>query len=272
MKNSINSIPTASAHRVRERILGAAFTAFPKMAMPVPARSISRHAPKSRNEISMRISRVSTRCLSPASSVAPIECDCLRICLPRAAADARLNAYRVCGELSARGLPPVGHHDVPLGDHGGDKLARDRPSPRIRPAVMPRAPRSRSVGERPINRADRPGKTGGDGDPVFGTCLGGPDGRPAVGGCGDARFRRGRATRSQGDRGIYEATSRSGHGQIARSTGPGCRAGVIVAFNRAASLAPGLVNAALYHHSGRMGFARTERREAREAQGDHSGS
>ena len=45
----------------------------PRRVMPVPARSISRHAPKSQNATSMRISPASMPCSSPASRAAPIE-------------------------------------------------------------------------------------------------------------------------------------------------------------------------------------------------------
>ena len=64
--------------------------------MPIPARSISRPAPKSRNATSMRISAASTRCSSPASRAAPIECGCPRTCRSHAT-----------GRCSRQRLPPL---------------------------------------------------------------------------------------------------------------------------------------------------------------------
>ena len=210
MKKSITPVPAAAENPMHERILGAAFQAFTQEG----------YADTSTLDIATR-AKVSKRDLyANFASKHAVLAACIKSRADRMRLPPDLPPPR-SREMLASTLTAFATNLVRETSHPAViatfrlAIAEATRSPEIAQALdtAGRDATRRALAELLASAQSTgligPGEPSGDGDAIFGTCLGGPDGGLAAGGCRDARAGRGRAARRQGDSGIYAAASRS---------------------------------------------------------------
>ena len=218
IKKPINPVPAAPDNQMRERILGAAFKAFTEDGYAATSTlDIATRAKVSKRDLyasfgskhAMLVACIKSR--ADRMRLAPdLPAPRTRQILSSTLTTFATNLVRETSHPTVIAVFRLAIAEATRSPEIAKTLDSVRSCSRARHA-------RRIIRERPIDRAYRYGKAGGDGEAILGTALGGPDGGSAAAGFRDARTGRGRATGDQGDGGIYAAASRSCHGLIAPS-------------------------------------------------------